>query len=99
MPFTTESLKKQLQSQIRPKTDHHQPIQKFHPRPDRPELLDQQTSFYESKFDGITCVISGNGAGKTYVGSAKVARFLAETPPPEHNTPFWVVSTKMDDVT
>lgn len=72
------------------------PLFQFQPRPDRPELLDQQSSFYTDRFPGLACVLAGNGAGKTYCGSAKVAQFLNETPPPEPNTPFWVLSTTMD---
>ncbi len=72
------------------------PLGRFRPRPDRPELLDEQASFYRDQFDGLACVLGGNGSGKSFVGAAKVARFLAETPPPEPLTPFWVLSTTMD---
>src|SRR5438445_593073 len=59
------------------------PLFKFKPRLNRPQLLDNQTSFFEDRFDGIACCLAGNGAGKSFVGSAKVATFLEETPPPE----------------
>ena len=72
------------------------PLYQFRPRPDRPERLDQQTSFFEDRFPGLACCLAGNGAGKSYVGAAKVASFLLNMPPPERNTPFWVASTTID---
>jgi len=35
----------------------------FTPRPDQPERFDEQTAFYESKSDGVSWLIGGNGAG------------------------------------
>jgi phage terminase large subunit-like protein len=75
------------------------PLYTFTPRPDRPELYDEQTSFYLDKFPGTACVLAGNGSGKSFVAGAKVAKFLAETPPPEPNTPFWILSQTMEMVT
>ena len=72
------------------------PVYKFKPRPDQPHLLDQQASFFNDRFDGIACVVAGNGSGKTYTGSAKVASFLLTTPPPEKNSLFWVLSKTID---
>jgi phage terminase large subunit-like protein len=75
------------------------PLFRFEPRADQPELLDQQTSFYTDQFPGIACVVAGNGSGKSYCCSAKLARFIQETPPPEPNTPVWVISQTMEVVT
>lgn len=74
------------------------PLFSFTPRPDRPEQLDQQSSFYHDRFAGLACVLGGTAGGKSYSGAAKVARFLRDTPPPEPNTPFWVLSKTMDMV-
>lgn len=75
------------------------PLYKFQPRPDAPEQFDQQASFVNDRKPGIMCCISGNGAGKSFSCSYKVAKFLLDTPPPEPNTPFWVLSQSMDLVT
>ncbi len=75
------------------------PLTLFKPRPDRPEQLDEQASFYADRFGGLACVLAGNGAGKSWTASARVARFVTETPPPEPNTLFWVVNKNMDQAT
>lgn len=74
------------------------PLFKFYPRPDRPEAFDQQSSFFYDRFNGMACLLGGTGSGKSHVGSAKVAAFLNSTPPPEVNTPFWILSKTMDMV-
>jgi len=71
----------------------------FTPRPDQPERFDEQTAFYESKSDGVSWMIGGNGAGTTTTLLAKVARFVYETPPPRKDTPFWVIAKSYDQVT
>ncbi len=75
------------------------PVSRFRPRPDQPHLLDQQSIFFHDRFDGIACALGGTGSGKSFCGAAHVAKFLAETPPPEKNTPFWVLSNTMAMVT
>jgi hypothetical protein len=37
------------------------PLRNFEPRPDQPELYDQQTSFLTEKFNGIACCLGGTG--------------------------------------
>jgi phage terminase large subunit-like protein len=74
------------------------PLYTFKPRPDRPELYDQQTSFYLDKFPGMSCAIGGTGSGKSFCGAARMVKFLAETPPPEKNTQFWVLSKTLEMV-
>lgn len=64
----------------------------FQPRPDRPELFDEQTSFFKSR-DAVAFLLGGNGSGKTEAAAAKVAHFLLQDQPaPRRDTPFWVVS-------
>ena len=70
----------------------------FVPRPDQPDRYDQQTAFYNSRTNGVAWLIGGNGAGTTEVSLAKVARFLLETPPPRHDTPFWIISASYEMV-
>lgn len=72
------------------------PLTRFKPRPDQSHLLDQQSSFYEDSGHGIAVGLGGNGSGKSYCSSARVARFLFTTPPPEPLTPFWVLSQNME---
>lgn len=75
------------------------PFLQFRPRPDNILLGDEQTSFCNSAFDGITCILAGNGAGKSYCCGWKIADFLLNTDAPEFNTPFWICSKSMDMVT
>jgi phage terminase large subunit-like protein len=72
------------------------PYYSFKPRPDQPQLLDEQSSFVFDQFPGIACIIGGNGSGKTVSAAYKVARFIRNTPPPDKETRFWVVCQKMD---
>lgn len=72
------------------------PIYTFAPRPDRPELLDEQTSFVNDKSTGIICCVAGTGSGKSVCAAYKVVKFLLETPPPRSNTPFYVVSQNLE---
>lgn len=69
----------------------------FRPRPDRPELFDQQSSFVLNK-DPVAFFLKGNAAGGTTAAAHKTAKFLLETPPPRHNTPFWVISDTYEQV-
>lgn len=71
----------------------------FTPRPDQPDKFDEQTAFYESKTDGVSWLVGGNGSGTTTTLLAKVARFIYETPPPRRDTPFWVIAKSYDQVT
>jgi phage terminase large subunit-like protein len=67
----------------------------FRPRPNRPELGDEQQAFVESR-DVVAFFIAGNGSGKTEAAAAKCARFLlARQPPPRRDTPFWVLTETM----
>lgn len=72
------------------------PLTRFKPRPDNPQELDQQSSFYHDRFPGLACCMAGNGAGKTTTAAARIAAFLLNTPPPENHTPFWVLSQTME---
>lgn len=71
----------------------------FVPRPDRPEVFDQQASFVNAR-DTVSFFLAGNGSGKTEAAAAKCAKFLLrDQAPPRKNTPFWVMSDTMDIVT
>lgn len=64
----------------------------FKPRPDRPELFDQQASFCEAE-DIVSFMVAGNGSGKTEGAAHKCARFLlGKQPPPRKDTPFWILN-------
>jgi phage terminase large subunit-like protein len=65
-----------------------QPIHTFKARPD-------QQLFVHDNFQGIMCLLAGNGAGKDYCTGYKTAKFLLTTPPPENKTAFWVASKTM----
>jgi phage terminase large subunit-like protein len=69
----------------------------FRPRPDRPELFDQQSSFVLNK-DPVSFFLKGNAAGGTTAAAHKTAKFLLSQPPPRHNTPFWVISDTYEQV-
>lgn len=74
------------------------PLHTFVPRKDTVGV-DEQTAFTEEEYDGIQCVVAGNGSGKTYCAAYKLARFLAETEPPDRYTPFWILSKNMEQAT
>lgn len=64
----------------------------FRPRPDRPELFDQQWSFVFNQ-DAVAWFLKGNAAGGTTAGAYKTARFVLNLqPPPRKDTPFWIIS-------
>jgi hypothetical protein len=64
----------------------------FRPRPDRPELFDEQTSFIDSLDTGVSFCIGGNGSGTTIAAACKLARFLLYRQAPlRFDFPFWVV--------
>lgn len=64
----------------------------FRPRPDRPELYDEQTSFIDSNDSGVSFCIGGNGSGTTLAAACKLSRFLLYRQAPRRfDFPFWVV--------
>lgn len=63
----------------------------WRPRPDNPELFDQQTGFVLSKAL-VAFLFGGNGAGKTACAAYKAGQFLMNTPAPRPDTPFWVLA-------
>lgn len=70
----------------------------FVPRPDHPELFDQQAAFVNSR-DTVSFLIGGNAAGTTAAACYKLAQFvLYDQPPPRPNTPFWIISNTYDQV-
>lgn len=75
------------------------PLYSYQPRPDNLEPpIDEQTSFCDSEFDGLNCILAGNSSGKTYSTAWRVATFVLNTEPPEPMTPFWVCSKNMEEV-
>jgi phage terminase large subunit-like protein len=70
----------------------------FTPRPDRPELFDQQHSFVYNQ-DPVSFCVGGNASGTTTCAAFKAANFLLNVqPPPRKNTPFWVIAENYDMV-
>jgi Terminase large subunit, T4likevirus-type, N-terminal/Terminase RNaseH-like domain len=67
------------------------PYLTFNPRPD-------QEAFINDKFQGVACLVAGNGAGKDMCCSWKLTDFIENTPPPEPVTAYWVMSKTMDMV-
>jgi len=70
----------------------------FEPRPNQPDRYDEQLAFYDSLDKGVAWLLGGNGAGTTTLALAKVAKFVYETPPPRHDTPFWVIAESYEQV-
>lgn len=70
----------------------------FEPRPDRPEIHDEQAGFVASRSKVSICR-GGTGSGKTEAAAQKTARFLLwDQAPPRFDTPFWVVSDSYQQV-
>jgi phage terminase large subunit-like protein len=70
----------------------------FTPRPDRPEIFDEQSSFCYDRAP-VAFMIGGNGAGTSEAAAYKTALFvLSQQPPPRKNTPFWICSDTYEQV-
>jgi len=64
----------------------------FTPRPDRPELYDEQSGFLNSTAM-VSIARGGTGSGKTHTAAQKCAEFVCfKQAPPRHDTPFWILS-------
>ena len=71
------------------------PLATFTPRPDRPELLDEQSAFVNSKAK-VAVVLGGNGSGKSTCSAYRVARYLLQGQrPPRPDAPFWIISDSL----
>lgn len=68
----------------------------FRPRPDNPELLDEQSSFVNDQFAGIACVLGGTGSGKSRSAAYKLAKYITDNPPPDRETRFWVLCQTLE---
>lgn len=68
----------------------------FAPRPSDPARYDQQEDFCNSRTRGVSFLVGGNGAGTTECAMHKLARFCMSTPPPRHDTPFWVIGNSYE---
>ena len=75
---------------------HHHPFDSFEPRTDAIGV-DEQAAFIDSTAL-VSIALGGNGSGKTYCGAQKLAQFLATTPPPQRDTPFWVIANSYEQV-
>ena len=64
----------------------------FQPRPDQPDMHDQQSAFLLSQHPGVTFLLGGNGAGTSTVALRKVVDFVLTTRPPRRDTPFWIIA-------
>lgn len=71
------------------------PLHTFKPRPNRPDLLDEQEAFCTERFDGVSCVWAGTGSGKTHCSAYKAARLILDTPPTRRNQLYWIASKTM----
>ncbi len=73
-------------------------LRDFVPRPDRPEVFDEQAGFCFNR-DPVSFLIGGNAAGTTEAAAYKTANYLLrDQPPPRKNTPFWIISNTYDQV-
>ena len=73
------------------------PLYTFRPRPDKPELFDEQTAYCDDTASRVQVVLKGTGAGGSTCSAFKVAKFLLfERPAPRRDTPFWIVSETYD---
>jgi len=62
------------------------------PRPDRPELFDEQAGFVNGR-DLVAFLVGGNAAGTTEAAAYKCAQFILKVQEaPRHDTPFWIAS-------
>lgn len=69
----------------------------FRPRPNRPELFDEQQAFMDCMSTGVIFLIGGNAAGTTTCALMKAIRFMLEQqPPPRKDTPFWIISSSYE---
>jgi phage terminase large subunit-like protein len=69
----------------------------FQPRPNRPELFDEQQAFMECMSPGVIFLIGGTAAGTTTCGLMKAIYFmLQQQPPPRKDTPFWIISNSLE---
>lgn len=69
----------------------------FKPRPNRPELFDEQSAFIDAMDEGVSFCIGGNGSGTSVAGACKISNLvLFKKPPPRHDTPFWIVGPDYD---
>ena len=73
------------------------PYLAFQPRPDRPDLGDEMTSYLTDNKPG-KIVLGGNGSSKSYCSAWLVANMLYTHEPPEPNTPIWIIATTLDQV-
>lgn len=71
------------------------PYRLFQPRPDRPELFDEQTSFVGSTAKVSVC-LGGNRSGKTEAAAYKVAKIVRNTLPPRNHFPAWIIGETYD---
>jgi len=70
----------------------------FVPRPDRPEMFDEQAGFCYNH-DKVSMLIGGNAAGTTSAAAFKTAQFVLNVqPPPRKDTPFWIGSNTYEQV-
>lgn len=65
----------------------------FQPRPNCFERMDEQKAFMDSRHEGISVLLGGNGAGTTTCALAKAVDFMTfQQPAPRKDCPFWIIS-------
>ena len=70
----------------------------WEPRPDNPEVFENQTAFVNDNTSSLAICLGGTGSGKTDAAAYKTARYVLETPPPREACPFWIVAASFEQV-
>lgn len=73
------------------------PLAQWRPRPDQPDIYDEQTAFVNSRAKFAVCV-GGTGSGKTSAAAYKTALRVLFDPPPRPHCPFWIVGERYEMV-
>lgn len=73
------------------------PLAQWRPRPDQPDIYDEQAAFVNSQAKFAVCV-GGTGSGKTTAAAYKTACRVLYDEPPTWHCPFWVVGERYEMV-
>lgn len=73
------------------------PFRRFKPRPDNPDLYDQQSGYVGSTHK-VSVLLGGTGAGKTEAAAFRVANRLRNQAPYRPRCPYWVIGESYEQV-